>query len=494
MKYDRIVVIMLVVLFGYTPVISGHATTSTNSADNLHVTAQFYDSIFEGDKPNIAKLNLFFTKMPKGGDLHHHYTGTIYAETYLDWVSQKGWYIDKCTFGIVKKRENKRCDITVQALLEDDALYRKLLTLWSDKDYGNHFHDQPPPDSNFFNTFGYFGDVSDEYMDIGLIVIKQRALKENVVYIETMLSRTGVKSSDYFDSVRTKQLNQQLREAKSQQRVNKLLEQIATVLIGEKRFGVSVNEFISMVENNHRGIDSHNFVMRYQTYASRTSDPIQVFVDLLSGYLAAKNSPLIVGVNIVAPENNFVALADYSLHMMMFNYLSNKYPNINHSLHAGELTLGMVRPKDLTFHIEEALNIAQAKRIGHGVDLPYEQHSVELLEDLKNNAVIEINLTSNEFILGVKNNEHPYLIYSSYGVPLVISTDDSGVSRNNLSHEYRLLATRYKPSYMRIKEYVYNSIEYSFLPSEDKYRLKKQLDAQFSIFENEMANLYKKFK
>jgi len=489
MKYDRIVVIMLVVLFGYTPVISGHATTSTNSADNLHVTAQFYDSIFEGDKPNIAKLNLFFTKMPKGGDLHHHYTGTIYAETYLDWVSQKGWYIDKCTFRIVKKRENKRCDITVQALLEDE-----LLTLWSDKDYGNHFHDQPPPDSNFFNTFGYFGDVSDEYMDIGLIVIKQRALKENVVYIETMLSRTGVKSSDYFDSVRTKQLNQQLREAKSQQRVNKLLEQIATVLIGEKRFGVSVNEFISMVENNHRGIDSHNFVMRYQTYASRTKDPIQVFVDLLSGYLAAKNSPLIVGVNIVAPENNFVALADYSLHMMMFNYLSNKYPNINHSLHAGELTLGMVRPKDLTFHIEEALNIAHAKRIGHGVDLPYEQHSVELLEGLKNNAVIEINLTSNEFILGVKNNEHPYLIYSSYGVPLVISTDDSGVSRNNLSHEYRLLATRYKPSYMRIKEYVYNSIEYSFLPSEDKYRLKKLLDDKFSIFESEMANLYKKFK
>lgn len=457
MKYDKIVVVMLIVLFGGTFVISSHATTSMNSGDNFQVTAKFYDSIFEGDKPNIAKLNLFFTQMPKGGDLHHHYTGTIYAETYLDWVNQKGWYIDKCTFGIVKKRKNKRCDITVQALLEDDALYRKLLTLWSDKDYGNHFHDQPPPDSNFFNTFGYFGDVSDEYMDIGLNIIKQRALKENVVYIETMLSRIGAKSSDYFDSVKTKQLNQLLREAKSQQSVNKLLEQIATVLIGE-RFGASVNEFISMVEKNHRGIDSHNFVMRYQTYASRTSEPIQVFVDLLSGYLAAKNSPLIVGVNIVAPENNFVALADYTLHMRMFNYLHNKYPKVNRSLHAGELTLGMVRPKDLTFHIEEARYIAQAQRIGHGVDLPYEQHSVELLEDLKENAVIEINLTSNEFILGVKNNEHPYLIYSSYGVPLVISTDDSGVSRNNLSHEYRLLATRYKPSYKRIKEYVYNSM------------------------------------
>jgi adenosine deaminase/adenosine deaminase CECR1 len=494
MKYDKIVVTMLIVLFGYTSVISSHAATSTSGADNFQATSKLYESFFEGDKPQIAKLNLFVTRMPKGGDLHHHYTGTIYAETYLEWVSQKGWYIDKCTFGIAKKRENERCDITVQELLEDDALYRKLLTLWSDKDYGNHFHDQPPPDSNFFNTFGYFDDISDEYRDIGLNIIKQRALKENVVYIETMLTRTGVKSYDYFDSVEIKQRNQRLREANSQQQVNELLEGITTVLIGDKKFGTSINEYISMVENLHSGIDSHDFVMRYQTYAVRTYDPLQVFVDLLSGYLAVNKSPLMVGVNIVAPENNAVALADYSLHMRMFNYLSNKYPNVNHSLHAGELTLGMVRPKDLTFHIEEALHIAHANRIGHGVDLPYEQRSSELLEDLKNNSVIEINLTSNEFILGVKDNEHPYLIYSSYGVPLVISTDDSGVSRNNLTHEYMLLAARYKPSYKRIKEYVYNSIEYSFLPSGDKSRLKIRLDEGFSIFESEMANLYKKFK
>jgi adenosine deaminase/adenosine deaminase CECR1 len=499
-KYDKIVVVMLIVLSGCAFVISSHAKTTSinsaeiNSADNLHVTAKFYESIFDGDEPNIAKLNLFFTQMPKGGDLHHHYTGTVYAETYLEWIDKKGWYIDKCTFGIVKKKENNGCDITVQELLKNNALYRKLLTLWSNKDYGNHFHEQPPPDLNFFNTFGYFDDVSNEYMDIGLNLLKQRALKENVVYIETMLSRTGVKSSNYFDSVEIKQLNQLLRKAKSQQQVNKLLEPISAVLSKDKKFEVSINEFIRMVEKNHRGIDSHNFVMRYQTYAVRVYDPIQVFTDLLAGYLAVKSSPLIVGVNIVAPENNSVALADYSLHMKMFNYLSNQYPNVNHSLHAGELTLGMVRPKDLTFHIEEARYIAQAKRIGHGVDLPYEQHSLELLEDLKNNAVIEINLTSNEFILGVKDSEHPYEIYSSYGVPLVIATDDSGVSRNNLSHEYMLLATRYKPSYKRIKEYVYNSIEYSFLASEDKYRLKKQLDDKFAIFERKMANLDKKFK
>jgi adenosine deaminase len=494
-KYKKMVVVMLTLLFGCAFVTSSHAKTAfMNEAEHFHVTAKLYKSIFEGDEPNIAKLNLFFTQMPKGGDLHHHYTGTIYAETYLEWVDKKGWYIDKCTFGIAKQKENEKCDITVQELLDNDALYRKLLTLWSDKDYGNHFHEQPPPDSNFFNTFGYFDDISDEYRDIGLKIIKQRALKENVIYIETMFTRTGVKSAHYFDSAQAKQLNQLLREAKSQQQVNQLLEKISDSLIGNEKFEASLNEYIRMVEKNHQGIDSHDFMMRYQTYAVRTYDPLQVFTDLLAGHLVVKRSPLMVGVNIVAPENNTVALADYSLHMRMFNYLSHQYPNVDRSLHAGELTLGMVRPKDLTFHIEEALYIARAQRIGHGVDLPYEQHSLKLLEDLKNNAAIEINLTSNEFILGVKDSEHPYEIYSSYGVPLVISTDDSGVSRNNLSHEYMLLATRYQPSYKRIKEYVYNSIEYSFLPLEEKARLKKQLDHKFAVFERKMANLYKKLK
>lgn len=112
---------------------------------------------------------------------------------------------------------------------------------------------------------------------------------------------------------------------------------------------------------------------------------------------------------------------------------------------------------------------------------------------LKNNAVIEINLTSNAFILGVENNAHPYLIYSKYGVPLIISTDDSGVSRNNLSNEYMLLASRYKPSYTQIKEYVYNSITYSFLDPKDKLAHKKILDEKFLIFQSEIAELSKIF-
>ncbi|MBW2673207.1 MAG: adenosine deaminase [Deltaproteobacteria bacterium] len=473
---------------------SQHTAPPLNGADNSSVTSQLYEEMFADGTPDVAKMNLFFTKMPKGGDLHHHYSGTIYAETYLDWVARKDWRIDRRTLRIVTdsgKSDETDNLITVRLLLADDALYRRLLTLWSDKDYRNHSHNQPPPDSNFFSTFGYFGDVSHEYMDVGLKILKERALKENVLYIETMLARVGVRGSDYFDGNDSKTLNRSLREAKSQEETNKLLDRITTTLLGDKRFISSVSGFVTMVEDNHRGIDDNDFVMRYQTYAVRIFDPIQVFADLLSGYLAAERSPLIVGVNIVAPENNGVALADYTLHMRMYNYLLGRYPAVNRALHAGELTLGMVRPRNLTFHIQQARDIAQAQRIGHGVDLPYEQHSLKLLKDLKENAAVEINLTSNAFILGVEGNEHPYLIYSDYGVPLVIATDDSGVSRNNLANEYVLLASRYHPTYGRIKEYVYNSIRYSFLEPADKASLKKLLDERFAIFETEMADLYK---
>lgn len=468
---------------------------SCSADDNQRQTARLYESMLRGSEPNIAKLNLFFTQMPKGGDLHNHYTGTLYAETYLGWVARKGWWINPCTLKIVTTQESGDCaSLTVQQLIANNTLYRKLLTLWSDMDYRNHFHDQPPPDSNFFNTFGYFGTVSNEYMSTGLNILKQRAIKENVNYIETMLSSVPVKSAEYFSPEDAIKLNAQLKAAQSPEEIDKLLAQISATLDANKDFHAAVDKFVAMVTTVHQGIDNDVFTMRYQTYASRVAEPLQVFMNLYAGFMASDKSPLIVGVNIVAPENNIVALNDYTLHMQMFGYLHQRYPDVNRALHAGELTLGMVEPKDLLFHIKQALEIAHAQRIGHAVDLPYEQNSPELLEELKKNAAIEINLTSNQFILGVARNEHPYLIYSSYGVPLVISTDDSGVSRNNLSNEYMLLATRYHPSYARIKEYVYNSIKYSFLSPGDKSSANKVLDKKYAEFEREMAELYKDFK
>jgi len=470
-------------------------TPSLPHSDDESATSALYERTFEAHVPNVAMLNLFFTQMPKGGDLHHHYSGSIYAETYLEWVKNNDWFIDTCTFKIVKAKGNETCKIaTVDQLIADDTLYRKLLMLWSDKDFDNHSHNQLPPDSNFFNTFGYFSPISDQYMDVGLNIIKDRAISENVSYIESMLSRIGINSSEFFNTDEVKMYNNELRHATTQEEVNALLDRISAVYARNQAFSTKVQNFVTELERRHNGIDTETFTMRYQTYAVRVLDPLQVYTDLLSGYKAVLSSPLIVGVNIVAPENNTVAINDYTLHMRMFNYLVSKYPQVPHSLHAGELTIGMVEPKELLFHITQARKIAGANRIGHGVDLVYEKESLSLLKELKEYAAIEINLTSNEFILGVSGREHPYSIYAAYGVPIVISTDDSGVSRGNLSHEYVLLASRYHPSYATIKTYVYNSIDYSFLTPAEKAKVRAQLDKKFGVFEREMSTLAKNLK
>ena len=504
-------------------------------------TVQYYDEALRQNPVNKARLNLFFTKMPKGGDLHHHFSGSIYAETYLDWVEKNpDLRIDQCTLRIVDLKDaenNAACPLlTVSELLKDNASYRKLLTLWSDKDYGNHNHIQPAPDTNFFNTFGYFARVSGDYsnMEVGLNILKRRALAENVSYIETMLSTVkGISGSLISDQQKEGEISASLIEATSYAEVRSILDVLLSDDAMKAKVSSAVDDFVTKVECMHKGrelipngaggyscgansvypeIDCRecgegiksSFVMRYQTYGVRTLAPLDVFMDLYASYLAAARSDLIVGVNIVAPENDYVALRDYELHMQFFKYLNELKAKegqicpsgsdcvVNRALHAGELTIGMVRPKDLEFHIDQAINIAGAQRVGHGIDLPYENRSLQMLSEMKRKGkevAVEINLTSNEFILGVEKGEHPYQIYANNKVPMIISTDDSGVSRNNLTNEYVLLASRYKPDYLTIKSYVYNSIKYSFLSEEEKVEQQAILDRKFAEFESSIARL-----
>ena len=48
-----------------------------------------------------AALDAFLTAVPKGGDLHQHLSGAVYAETYLDWARADGVCINTTTFAAV---------------------------------------------------------------------------------------------------------------------------------------------------------------------------------------------------------------------------------------------------------------------------------------------------------------------------------------------------------------------------------------------------------
>jgi adenosine deaminase len=466
---------------------------AASAAANAAATARHYGALIAGPEPKLAGLTLFFSQMPKGGDLHHHYSGALYAETYVDFLDKQGYCVNKHTYRVetdkaVVEAERAKAPAARQCLstaevYADDFTWRELLQRWSSKDFANHGALQPPPDRQFFQTFGYFGPVSNANFHEGLVELKNRAIGENVVYIETMLkSAPGVADAD-FDA-------RAWRNANDDAALDAELRAWTKQLDADPKFGKSVDDFVAMVEAAAAGIDDDSFTMRYQTYVVRLLKPSSVFSSMLTGFRAAARGGKIVGVNIVGQESQMVSMRDYLLHMKMFRFLKSQYPKVKVAMHAGELALGDVPPEDLKYHIDQALNVAGANRIGHGIDLAHETNVIPLMKRMREKDIpVEINLTSNAFISGVQGENHPITLLRRYGVPYVISTDDAGVTRHDLSHEYVLFASRYKPGYAELKKASYDSIRYSFLADADKTRLVRQLDARFARFEANIAAL-----
>jgi adenosine deaminase len=210
--------------------------------------------------------------------------------------------------------------------------------------------------------------------------------------------------------------------------------------------------------------------IRYIYQVLRGNPPAQVFAQTLLGFetvqasMDAKENTW-VGINFVMPEDGMISMRDYTLQMKMLDYLHSVYPRVHISLHAGELTEGLVPPEGLRFHIRQAVELGHAERIGHGVDVMYEDNARELLKELaQKHVMIEINLSSNEGILGVTGDEHPFPIYRAAHVPVALSTDDEGVSRIDLTHEYVRAAIDYGLSYRDLKQLARTGMEHSFLP------------------------------
>jgi adenosine deaminase len=69
-------------------------------------------------------------------------------------------------------------------------------------------------------------------------------------------------------------------------------------------------------------------------------------------------------------------------------------------------------------------------------------------------------------------------------VPIVVASDDPGVLNSSLAAQYKKLAIDFPYlSYSDFKEFVFNSIRYSFLAPEIKEQFLLKLEHQFVDFE-----------
>jgi adenosine deaminase len=280
--------------------VGGHALAAPTT--NEAATARYFASL-TGTEPKQAELTLFMSQMPKGGELHHHFDGAIYAEKFLEWIDRKAYCIDKTSFRIATNKPDGAC-LSASAIIGDNNLYRELLQRWSMKDYFNHGAIQPPPDQRFFDTFLYFSPVGYAYLNEGLLHLKERAIADNIGYMETIFTLPPFMMEAGFDGA--------IFQAGANQ--DALMAKLYAQLEQDAAFNGRINEYVATAEAAHANVDDANFTLRYQPFVLRLLPPSMVFSNMVSAFKAAQKSKLFVAVNIVGGENEHVSMRDYALH------------------------------------------------------------------------------------------------------------------------------------------------------------------------------------
>jgi adenosine deaminase len=434
-------------------------------------TARYFASI--RDQPSL--LLAFLSEMPKGGDLHNHLTGAIYAESYLRWAAEDNLCLATATMTIVAAT----CDAAagqppVTDVLQNAALFNQAIDAMSMRHWNRALNGH----DHFFGTFDKFGPPSDKTGDM-LAEVASRAAVERVSYLELMLTPSGAGA------------RQKGRAAGWEPDLGRLRDRLLAdgfqevVAEARRRMDVAEARQRNLLRCGASEADAGcRVTVRYLSQAGRARVPEQVFAELLAGFEIAMQDARFVGVNLVQPEDDPTAVRDFSLHMRMLDFLQGKYPAVRIALHAGELVEGLVPPETLRFHIRESIRTGHALRIGHGGGVMYEHDPLGLLREMASKRVlVEVALSSNDLILGIRGKRHPLAMYLKYGVPVALVTDDAGVARSSLTLEFRKAVEEQGIDYLALKRMVNNSLEYAFADEATKTRLKSDLADALRAFE-----------
>lgn len=414
------------------------------------------DAYLNSVRNRPGPLRDFFVRLPKGGDLHNHLSGAVSTEYLVELAAEDGLCIDTATTTAVTPPCGPGTRPAADART-DRAFHDALVRAWSMEGFppGQSGHD------HFFATFGKFGAVTGRHRGKLLAEVADGVVRQNQFYLETMVTPASDGARRLAGEVGwDDDLAALHRKLVAGGKLDKLVAE------ARKEADDGDAEFRAAARcGTERPRPACRLTVRWISQASRGNAPERVFTQLALGMRLAEKDSRFVAVNLVQPEDSEAALRDYSLQMRMVGYLRTQYPKAHVTLHAGELWPGLVKPEDLRFHIEEAVGVARTERVGHGVDLVHEDDWERTARAMAARRIaVEVPFTSNAQILGVKGADHPFPVYRRYGVPVVLATDDPGVSRTDISHEYAYAATTYGLGYPELKDLARASLEYAFLP------------------------------
>jgi hypothetical protein len=489
--------------------------------------AHSVDSAFQAARRDPNALRAFLLAMPKGGDLHHHLTGAVYPEVLIQLASYEGLSVDLVSSGFAQCEgtlAGSSAGIPVSAMTADckacadssvcttpsaqctsgtksltgsfvpacclcsnSGLYDNVVNALSMR--GQPWGTLAAHD-HFFAIFGKTGPAVSDAPAI-LAQLRQQASRENVLYIESMSSALRPPGNELssFQALFAGSASSP-GAAFCQQLMSGPLDPAAmsegkVVLAAADALGRQTAAAMAGqldASSTLLGCDAHpdapgcEVTVRRQIETHRSLAPIIICQEALLGFAASHaDRRNLVGINIVAAEDSYVARSDYLPHMNLIGNLGRIYPDVGRALHAGELAEGLVPPNDLRFHIGAAVCTAGAQRIGHGVDITYEADSGQVLRAMTGKTgwcpsraagpvALEVNLVSNAQLLGVQGREHPLPLYVAQGVPVVLATDDPGIMRTSLTEQYRQAGLDYSQlRYADLRTFNRNSLEYSFL-------------------------------
>jgi adenosine deaminase len=428
-------------------------------------------------KKNPLQLRHFLLGIPKGADLHYHLSGGVYAESFIRAAGEDGLCVDTLKLAFVKPvadserpaSSNRPGDsgsgagcgagtVAAASVPANQRLYDALVDSFSMRAFvptpGFTAHDQ------FFSTFDRFGGTKAVHKAEWVDEAATRAAGQNEQYLELMetpdysIARSAAEKSSWtedFAALREKLLANGLRD-----NVKPAVDRFHEIETQRRE-----REHCGQPDAAPACLVTVKFI--YQVLRGLPKEI--VFAQALLAFETVSADPEnVVGLNFVMPEDGYVSMHDYSLHMKMVKFLHGAYPKVHITLHAGELAYGLVPPDGLCCHIRLAVD-AGAERIGHGVDIMYEDHPHQLIKEMAaKHVMVEINLTSNDVILGVSGKNHPLPLYRQFNVPVALSTDDEGVSRIDLTNEYVRAVQTYDLSYADLKKMARTGLEHAFLP------------------------------
>lgn len=411
-------------------------------------------------KTSPKLMYAFFKKMPKGGELHYHLAGGPSPEKMLFLVSKDDYCLKTDTFLVAKMELNQHCEgAKTNTIQKNSDLYKKVVQSWSMEEFvpgkeSSHDH--------FFNTFMKFIPIVFNYRAQLLANVMQRAAAHQEHYLEIM---------DIPDNAQSISFGEVIKNASTFAERKKLL-------LNNKKFqnnvALTINESEQMLINARKELDCEghpekkacHIKIKLLYYVLREQPLDSFFAQALNAFVAVSRSKgSLVGVNLVQPEDGMISLRDYEQQMRIFNYLHTQYPQVHIALHAGEVTPEFVTKKELKYHIHDAVFIGKAQRIGHGVDITYENDAKNTLAYMvKHEIPVEVNLISNTHILNVSGPQHPLNYYLKHHVPVVLSTDDEGILRTDLTQQYVEAARAHHLDYQVLKQINRNTLTYAFVP------------------------------